>query len=86
MSYGEVAKIYGKPDVCGVDKQDKSKQKCEWQIWVISDPQEQYVPLDKDRLEEAKKEKMDPFIFDNATIEFINGKVEMINLSKFWPG
>ncbi len=86
MSYDEVIKIYGKPDRKEINKSDKTKFSCIWEIQGIFTKQYEDTPLEGARLKEAKKAKMGVETFHRKTIEFSKGKVDQINLYFYWPG
>jgi len=86
MTYNQVIKILGKPAKKKIDKRDKAKVKCYWEIYAIYVPNQDYVPLEGVQLEEAIKAKEEVFLYFQNTIEFVGGRVERISLWQFWPG
>ncbi len=86
MSQDEVIKIYGQPDLKQISKSDKSKATYIWKIDGVIEVECEEVPLEGAKLEEARKANKKIWNLYQATVEFINGKVERIHLHYFNPG
>jgi hypothetical protein len=86
MTYNQVIKILGKPDKKKIDKKNKAKVQCYWEIYVIDVPNQYYAPLEGEKLKAAIKAKEDVFMHSQERIEFNEGKVERIHLYEYWPG